>query len=121
MSLVKPTLESGIKSALEPLFSNHTNKAFYDAMEKFIEVSSKQQGNTGVDVFNDANTQAAKVFSEEMMLLADDIAKVISDQVDTYIKSATIIVPSGQAVATTGTAAAQAGATVNSSPPAEIS
>jgi len=53
--------------------------------------------------------------------IAPIIAKTIADQVDTYIKSATIIVPPGQVVATAGSPAAQTGATTAPSPPATIS
>lgn len=43
--------------------------------------------------------------------VADEIATVISDAIDSYIKAATITVAPGIAVATAGTAAAQTGAT----------
>lgn len=38
--------------------------------------------------------------------VADEIAQVIADAIDTYIKAATITVAAGIPVATTGTAAA---------------
>ena len=43
--------------------------------------------------------------------VADAIAEIIADEVDSYIKGATITVPAGIPVSTTGTAAAQSGAT----------
>lgn len=49
------------------------------------------------------------------------IAKTIADEVTTYIKTATIIIPPGQVVATAGSPAAQTGATTAPSPPAQIS
>lgn len=41
----------------------------------------------------------------------EEFADRLSTLIDDYIKSATITVPAGQAVSTTGTAAAQTGAT----------
>lgn len=41
----------------------------------------------------------------------DEFAGQLADMIDTYIKSATITVPAGIAVATTGSPAAQTGAT----------
>jgi hypothetical protein len=49
------------------------------------------------------------------------IAKIIAQEVTTYIKTATIIIPPGQVVATAGSPAAQTGATTAPSPPAQIS
>ena len=43
--------------------------------------------------------------------VADEIATVISDAIDTYIKAATVTVALGIPVTTAGTAAAQTGAT----------
>jgi hypothetical protein len=64
-----------------------------------------------------ANAIAESVAEWMSKEIAPIIAKTISDQVDTYIKSATVITPPGQAVATTG----GAGATSAPSPPATIS
>jgi hypothetical protein len=49
------------------------------------------------------------------------IAKVIATEVTNYIKTATIIIPPGQVVATAGSPAAQTGSTTAPSPPAQIS
>jgi len=98
MPLVKDTLKAGIQGQLEPLITTHTQKAFYDAMKKFKEVSAQQTGNTGVDVFDNANSQASQVFSDVMKKLAEDIASTVSTNVDLFVKSATIIIPPGQVV-----------------------
>lgn len=52
--------------------------------------------------------------------IAPIIAKTIASEVTTYIKTATIIVPPGQVVATAGSPAAQVGSTTAPSPPAII-
>ena len=50
-----------------------------------------------------------------------ELAKDLATAIGTYIKSATVITPPGQPVATAGSPAAQTGATVAPSPPATIS
>jgi hypothetical protein len=42
----------------------------------------------------------------------DEFADRLSTIIDNYVKSATITVPAGQSVSTTGTAVAQTGATI---------
>ena len=49
-----------------------------------------------------------------------DLAKELATAIDSYIKSATIIIPPGIVVATAGTPAAQTGASTAPSPPATI-
>lgn len=95
MPLVKTTLELQLKTAFE------------DAMNKFLSVARSGGLN---DTSNQAILQAAQEFSGKA-----------STAIDAYIKSATIIVPPGQVVATAGTPAAQTGATTAPSPPAQIS
>lgn len=120
MPLNKSTLDVSIKTQLEPLIASKTKDAYYKAMQKFREVSSTQVGNTGKDIFDSANSQASQVFSDMMKKLSADISKVVSENVDIFVKSATIIVPPGQAVTTAGSPAAQAGSTVAPSLPALI-
>lgn len=74
-------------------------------LEMQIYAAFKKMSTSGKDL-DDAQKQLAK-----------DLATAI----DTYIKSATVIVPPGQAVATAGSPAAQTGATVAPAPPAIIS
>jgi hypothetical protein len=50
-----------------------------------------------------------------------DLARDLATAIDSYIKTATVIVPPGQAVTTAGTAVAQSGATIAPSAPAAIS
>jgi len=52
--------------------------------------------------------------------ISDILAKVIAEEVTKHIKTATIIIPPGQVVATAGSPAAQTGATTAPSPPAQI-
>jgi hypothetical protein len=120
MPLIPTVLKSGIQGQLQPLLLNKTKEAFKKAMEKFKEVSETQVGNKGENVFPDANDAASTMFSIEMSKLANDIAMVVSTNVDLYIKSATIIIPPGIAVTTAGSPAAQAGASIAPSPPAII-
>jgi hypothetical protein len=154
MPLVKPTLEMGIKSALETEFkSAATKQSLRSKLDgdsaagslSSAKTISKALGNiklgtqaiaaTPADQLSPALAEAtvkkvtanewANAISEcisEWMAsdIAPIIAKTIADQVDTYIKSATIIVPPGQVVATAGSPAAQTGATTAPSPPATI-
>jgi hypothetical protein len=120
MPLVKPSLKTALKSGIEPKIAEKTKIAFKKAMEKFREESAKAVGTNGsTDVFSTAVEAASTVFSNEMKKLAEDLSTTISNEVDTYIKSATIIVPPGQAV--TAPPPAGAGATIAPSPPATIS
>lgn len=57
----------------------------------------------------------------DMATAQRELAKDLATAIDAYIKSATVIVPPGQVVATAGSAVAQAGATTAPSPPALIS
>jgi hypothetical protein len=120
MPLIPTVLKSGIQLGLEPLIFAKTQSSFKAAMAKFKEVSEKQTGNEGKDVFNAANTAASLEFANNMKQLANDIAMVVSTNVDAYIKTATIIIPPGIAVTTAGSPAAQAGASIAPSPPAII-
>ena len=52
--------------------------------------------------------------------VADELAKIFASEIDSYIKSATIIVQPGIAVATAGSPVAQTGTTVAPSAPATI-
>lgn len=90
MPLVASTLKSGIQGQLEPLILAHTQKAFFDAMEKFRDVAAQQTGNTGIDSFSNANAQASQVFSNLMKKLAEDIAITVSTNVDIFVKSGTV-------------------------------
>lgn len=96
MPLVKPTLESQLIAAF-----NAALKVFMDQM--------KSSGSSESAV-NSARTNAANKFGKDA-----------ATAIDAYIKSATIIVPPGQVVATAGSPAAQTGATTAPSPPATIS
>ena len=151
MPLVKTTLESGIKTALETEFkSSNTKKSLRklldgnssagklssakniaDALDN-IEKGTEAVSSLPADQLNSSYVQDlikqfmcnewANAISEcvsEWMSdeIAPIIAKTIADQVDIYIKSATIITPPGQAVVTsTGP-----GSTTTPSQPALIS
>jgi hypothetical protein len=95
MPLVKPTLQKEL------------NDAFAEAMNKFIDVV--KQGGTN-DVSSNAINQAALVFANKA-----------STAIDSYIKSATIIVQPGQVVTGASPAGPITGATSSPSSPATIS
>jgi hypothetical protein len=57
----------------------------------------------------------------DMKTAQQDLARELAIAIDSYIKTATIIVPPGQLVVTTGTPTAQAGSTTTPSAPAVIS
>ena len=95
MPLVKPTLQSELM------------EAFKAAMNDFIDNSKSTKNKESADT---AISKASQTFGEKA-----------SAAIDKYIKSATIVVPPGQLVATAGSPAAQTGATTNISPPAKIS
>lgn len=94
MPLVKPTLEKALEAA------------FSQAMYEFI---NSVKDNKGEDVSGVAIKKAASKFS-----------KLAATAVDSYLKSATIIVPPGQAVSSASVAGPVVGATTVSSPPAII-
>jgi hypothetical protein len=122
MPLVKVTLDAQIKAALLPKINSISKDAFKAAMEKFNSVSAEQNGgNEGTDVFSNANNQASTEFANIMKDLAAEISKAVSDGVDSFIRTATIITPPGTAVATAGSPAAQTGATIAPTAPAIIS
>jgi hypothetical protein len=87
MPLVKATLDTAIKSQLEPLIEAKTKDAFEKGLLKFQ--SELTQVRSVADV-NKAITAASIVFSIEMKKLAADISKSVSDNVDTYIKAGTV-------------------------------
>jgi hypothetical protein len=116
MPLIKTVLETGIKGELTPLINNRTNKAMKDALNAMLDTNLLDTADTK----NARIKKASDAFADEMKKLADDIAKVVSSQVDIFVKSATIIVPPGQVVATAGSPAAQVGSTTAPSPPALI-
>jgi hypothetical protein len=92
MPLDPVTLRLNIKSQLEPLIASETKKAFHDAMQKFRDVSAQQIGNKGINVFESANNEASIVFSDIMKNLAEDIASVVSTNVDIFIKGGDVTV-----------------------------
>jgi len=114
MPLVKAVLKSGIQAQLQPLIDTRTNKAMADALNALINVDlSSTANNKQVRI-----KQAADAFAAEMKKMSEDIAKCVSDNVDTFVKSATIITPPGQAVTT---ATGGPGTTISPSSPALIS
>lgn len=92
-----------IKNTLEPVLE----QAFEKAMQVFSD--TVKSSPAGTDVSEKARKAAAKAF-----------AAIASTAIDSYIRTATIIIPPGQIVATVGSPAAQAGSTTTPSPPAII-
>ncbi len=97
MALVQPTLNNQLKDA------------FSAAMEEFLTVSSQPEGNEGQDVSQQAIIAASETF-----------ASIATPAIDAYIKSATITIPPGQVVVTSGSPTTQTGATTTTSSPANI-
>ena len=107
MPLVKPVLDQAIKTTL--------NTAFAAAMADFIAVIKTSPLG---DPAGAANLTAAVTSSS--LIFSNIAGPGISTAVDAYIRSQTITLPPGQAVATAGSPAAQVGATTAPSPPAII-
>lgn len=95
-----------------PLIQTTLNIALEEAFDKalFVFAQTIAKSPQGTNVADNARKSAAKTF-----------AALATPAIDVYIKSATIIVPPGQAVTTAGSPAAQAGSTVSPSAPAIIS
>lgn len=94
-----PLIPQTLSSALE--------QAFDKAMFTFAETIAGSPA--GTDVADDARKAAAKVFAE-----------LATPAIDIYIKSATVIVPPGQAVASATPAGPALGSTTTPSTPAII-
>jgi hypothetical protein len=99
MALVPPTLETALTAA------------YAAALTDFIAVIKANP--LGLD--SGAANLTAAVTSSSVVF-----AKLATPAIDAYIRSQTITIPPGQAVATAGSPAAQAGATTAPSPPAVI-
>ena len=126
MPLIPIAIETPLDTAFKASrnkFKISSRKAFLDAMIKF-KTESAQPGANPIDKFTPAVEAASDVFMNEMDKAYGDtfegLGKIIAAQVDAYIRTMTIIVPPGQVVTTTGTPAAQAGATTTPSLPAII-
>lgn len=138
MPLVKATLEAGIKSRIKLLEPNFIKKldggplqiqvanatSIYDALGK---IKTKCQVFGAANGYNEmiikqitSNEWANAIAKQVIDLLADEVSKIVAEEVDKYIKTATVIVPPGQVVATSG-GTSQVGATTAPSPPAVIS
>jgi hypothetical protein len=132
MPLIQSVLEQKLKSrinALEPKLKNALNSktsGLYKA-QSLIDIkltdTSPESGFSLIkyknDVWATTSNEWSKVLAKEIIkLLADDLSKIIASEVTSYIKSATIIVPPGQAV--TAPAPAGIGTTTSPSVPANI-
>lgn len=132
MPLIQTTLEQSLKSKIQLLETklyqalNSKASGIYKA-QALIDVKLSDEAPTeGFDVISYKNKvwtktseEWSKVISKEIIkLLAEDISSIIASEITTYIKSATIIVPPGQAV--TAPAPAGIGVTTAPSPPANI-
>jgi len=94
---------------IPPILNTALTSAFAAAMYDFINISAQPGTNDGVDKSALAISTASATFSS-----------IAGPAIDAYIRSQTIILPPGQAVATAGSPAAQVGATTSPSPPALI-
>ena len=94
---------------IPPILNTALTSAFAAAMYDFINISAQPGTNDGVDKSALAISTASATFSS-----------IAGPAIDAYIRSQTIILPPGQAVATAGSPAAQVGATTSPAPPALI-
>lgn len=93
-----------IKNTLEPILE----QAFEEAMQVFSDTINSSPA--GTDVSEIARKVAAKTF-----------AAIASTAIDSYIRTATIIIPPGQVVSSASAAGPVVGATTAPSSPAIIS
>lgn len=138
MPLVKSVLQTAIKTrikALEPKFIKKLDggplsiqianaETIYDALGN---IQTKCKSLAEADAYNEmivkqisANEWSNAIAKQVIALLADEISKIIADEVDTFIKSATIIVPPGQAVYAADSVGGGPGTTTAPSSPATI-
>lgn len=138
MPLVKSVLQTAIKTrikALEPKFIKKMDggplsvqianaETIYDALDN---IQTKCKALAGAGAYNEmivkqisANEWSNAIAKQVIDLLADEISKIIADEVDTFIKSATIIVPPGQAVYAADSVGGGPGTTTAPSSPATI-
>lgn len=132
MPLISTTLEQSLKGKiklLEPKLKQALNSktdGLYKAQVKVDLYTSQNSPQSGFDIikfkhdmWQKVSDEWSTVIAKEIIkILADDISKIIADSVTTYIKTATIIVPPGQAVSApppTGI-----GVTTSPTPPANI-
>ena len=134
MPLVVNTLESalkadilGIESDLQKSLDDHSN-GIYSALQKIdSEAEGLAKSGFNIDSFKKkqwgvvSQAWSTALAKQIVATLSDKLSTIIATEVDKYIKSASIIVPPGQIVATAGSPTAQTGATTAPSPPALIS
>lgn len=83
-----------------------------------IKANLKNAIKSALDIGSDASQNLENPVDPDA--LREQQAGAIATAIDDYIKSATITVPAGIPVSTTGTATAQTGATTSPSGPATI-
>tara|TARA_Y100000389_G_scaffold205124_1_gene263584 strand:+ start:11758 stop:12165 length:408 start_codon:yes stop_codon:yes gene_type:complete len=134
MPLVKSILEQKLSlriKALEPKLYQKLNSktsGLYKAQAMIDAKLSDEAPASGFGLYSYKNKvwtktsdEWSKVIAKEVIsILSDDLADIIAEEVTSYIKQATVIIPPGQAVTTAGSAVAQTGATTAPSPPAKI-
>ena len=135
MPLIKSSLEQKLKSrilALEPKLYDALKKkttGLYKAQLLVDQKISDTPPSSGFDIYKFKNKlwqanadEWGKVIAKEVIkLLAEDISGIIADEMDTFIKSATIITLPGQQVVTATPAGPGSGATTTPSSPNKIS
>lgn len=134
MPLVKNLLEEKLSlriKALEPKLYQKLNSktsGLYKAQAMIDAKLSDEAPTSGFGLYSYKNkvwsktsSEWSKVIAKEVIsILSEDLADIIAEEVTSYIKQATIIIPPGQVVTTAGSAVAQTGATTAPSPPAKI-
>ena len=134
MPLISAVLKTDIKARIstDAAFSKDLYDITFKAMDKFqtaqkLALTASMLGSGMIQASNTfpvAKKIANLAFAKEMVKLqpaiADTVSKAVSSAVDTFVKSATVITPPGQAVVTAGSPAAQTGSTTSPSSPAII-
>ena len=81
------------------ILNDELNKAFSDAMYKFLEISAQLNGNEGKDKSVESIEEASETFAAKA-----------STSIDAYIRSGLVTTVVATTVATAGSALAQTGA-----------
>lgn len=127
---LKQDLKKDIKNIQKDLYDdlNDKSKGIYDLHKRLSEKMTDMIPNSEFDIdeYNDKvwtiiSEEWSKTLSERIInTLSEKLSEIISDRMTSYIKSATITVPPGQATSTTTPAGALPGVTSSISPKANI-
>lgn len=94
------------------------NKIKLELKEAFYEANKMILGD---NFFNSLSEKEIDKVEKRLEEASDKFSDIASNSIDSYIKSANIVIPRGQSVRTTGSSTIQTGVTTNNSPSARIS